>query len=59
MRNIDKTTIRIDTSLKTKIKLLAIDNHMSFNKFINYLICLGFTKYMDMYSDGVITNVKI
>ena len=45
MRCTEKTTLRIDDNLKTRIKLLAIKNNFSMNKMIFYLLELGYRSY--------------
>lgn len=47
-RNI-RTTLRIDNNLKTRIKLLAIKNNLSFNKMITYIIEIGYETYLEKF----------
>ena len=48
MRCMEKTTIRIDDNLKTRIRLLAINNNFM-NKMIIYLLELGYNFYVESY----------
>lgn len=49
MRCIERTTLRIDDNLKTRIQLLAIKNNFSMNKMFIYLLELGYRSYVDRY----------
>ena len=49
MRCMEKTTIRIDDNLKTRIRLLAIKNNCSMNEMIIYLLELGYNFYVESY----------
>ena len=49
MRCTEKTTIRIDENLKTRIRLLSIKNNFSMNKMIIYLLELGYNFYEESY----------
>ena len=49
MRCTERTTLRIDTNLKTRIQLLAIKNNFSMNKIFIYLLELGYRFYVERY----------
>ena len=49
MRCIERTTIRIDNNLKTRIQLLAIKNNFSINKMMIYLLELGYRSYVEIF----------
>ena len=49
MRCTERTTLRIDTNLKTRIQLLAIKNTFSMNKMFIYLLELGYRFYVERY----------
>ena len=46
-----RTTLRIDNNIKTRIELLAVKNNMSFNKMLNYIIYLGYEKYIEKFDE--------
>ena len=50
MRCIERTTLRIDNNLKTRIQLLAIKNNFSMNKMFIYLLELGYRSYVERYA---------
>lgn len=41
MRCTERTTLRIDNNLKKRIQLLAIENNVSMNKMLIYILELG------------------
>lgn len=47
MKCTERTTLRIDNNLKTRIRLLAIKNNFSMNKMFIYLLELGYKSYME------------
>ena len=49
MRCTERTTLRIDNNLKTRIQLLAIKNNFSMNKMFIYLLKLGYRSYVDRF----------
>ena len=49
MRCTERTTLRIDNNLKTRIQLLAIKNNFSMNKMFIYLLELGYRSYVERY----------
>lgn len=49
MRCTERTTLRIDNNLKTRIQLLAIKNNFSMNKMFTYLLELGYRSYVDRF----------
>ena len=49
MKCTERTTLRIDNNLKTRIQLLAIKNNFSMNKMFIYLLELGYKSYMERY----------
>lgn len=49
IKSLERTTLRIDNNLKTRIKLLAIKNNLSFNNMINYLISIGYNSYIEKF----------
>ena len=49
MRCTERTTLRIDYNLKTRIRLLAIKNNFSMNKMFIYLLELGYRFYVERY----------
>ena len=49
MRCTERTTLRIDDNLKTRIRLLAIKNNFSMNKMFIYLLELGYRFYAERY----------
>ena len=49
MRCTERTTLRIDNNLKTRIRLLAIKNNFSMNKMFIYLLELGYRSYVERY----------
>lgn len=49
MRCTERTTLRLDDNLKTRIKLLAIKNNFSMNKMFIYLLELGYRSYVERY----------
>ncbi len=49
IKSLERTTLRIDNNLKTRVKLLAIKNNLSFNNMINYLIELGYNSYITKF----------
>ena len=51
MRCTERTTLRIDTNLKTRIQLLAIKNTFSMNKIFIYLLELGYRFYVEIYEN--------
>lgn len=46
-----RTTLRIDSNLKTRIELLAVKNNLSFNKMLIYIIELGYGTYMKKFDN--------
>lgn len=52
-RYVNRTTLRIDNNLKARIKLLAIENNLSFNKMITYIIELGYLSYIKKFENNV------
>ena len=46
-----RTTLRIDNNIKTRIELLAVKNNMSFNKMLNYIIHLGYERYIEKFDE--------
>ncbi len=49
IKELIRTTIRIDNSLKTRIELLAIKNNVSFNKMLTYILNIGYNTYMENF----------
>ena len=49
MRCTERTTLRLDDNLKTRIRLLAIKNNFSMNKMFIYLLELGYRFYVERY----------
>ncbi len=49
IRGLVRTTIRIDNNLKARIELLSVKNNLSFNKMLNYIIELGYERYMEKF----------
>ena len=49
MRCTERTTLRIDDNLKTRIQLLAIKNNFSMNKMFIYLLELGYRSYIERF----------
>lgn len=49
IKGLVRTTLRIDNNLKTRIKLLAIKNNLSFNKMLVYIIELGYNEYIKKF----------
>ena len=49
MRCTERTTLRIDNNLKTRIRLLAVKNNFSMNKMFIYLLELGYRSYVERY----------
>ena len=49
MRCTERTTLRIDDNLKTRIRLLAIKNNFSMNKMFIYLLELGYRSYIERF----------
>lgn len=45
MRCTERTTLRLDDNLKTRIRLLSIKNNFSMNKMFIYLLELGYRSY--------------
>ncbi len=45
----ERTTLRLDDNLKTRIRLLAIKNNFSMNKMFIYLLELGYRFYVERY----------
>jgi len=45
----ERTTIRIDDNLKTRIQLLSIKNNISFNKMIIYILEIGYQEYIKRF----------
>lgn len=57
---IERTTLRINRILKNKIKLLAVENELSFNKMINQIIEIGYLNYKkNFYEEDDNKNKKI
>ena len=57
----DRTTIRLDDNLKTRIMLLSIKNNISFNKMATYILEIGYQEYMkrfDSYYEQENENLK-
>lgn len=57
MRCTERTTLRIDNNLKTRIQLLAIKNNFSMNKMFIYLLELGYRSYLEKYEKKIM-NLK-
>lgn len=49
MRCTERTTLRIDNNLKTRIRLLAIKNNFIMTKMFIYLLELGYRSYVDRF----------
>ena len=49
MRCTERTTLRLDDNLKTRIRLLSIKNNFSMNKMFIYLLELGYRSYVERY----------
>ena len=49
MRCTERTTLRLDDNLKTRIRLLSIKNNFSMNKMFIYLLELGYRSYIERY----------
>ena len=49
MKCTERTTLRIDDNLKTRIQLLAIKNNFSMNKMFIHLLELGYRSYVERY----------
>lgn len=49
IKGLVRTTLRIDSNLKTRIELLAIKNNLSFNKMLIYLIEIGYNSYIENF----------
>lgn len=45
----EKTTVRLDKNLKTRLQLLAVKNNISFNKMVIYILELGYQQYIDRF----------
>jgi len=45
----ERTTIRIDDNLKTRVQLLAIKNNISFNKMVIYILEIGYQEYIKRF----------
>ena len=45
----DRTMIKLDDNLKTRLILLSIKNNISFNKIANYILEIGYQKYMKRF----------
>ena len=48
----NRTTIRIDNNLKTRIQLLALKNNTSFNSMIIYILELGYQQYIKRFENN-------
>ena len=51
MRCTERTTLRLDDNLKTRIQHLAIKNNFSMNKMFIYLLELGYRSYIERYEN--------
>ena len=49
MRCTERTTLRLDDNLKTRIRLLSIKNNFSMTKMFIYLLELGYRSYVDRF----------
>lgn len=49
MRCTERTTLRMDDNLKTRIQLLAIKNNFSMNKMFIYLLKLEYRSYVERF----------
>ena len=47
----ERTTIRIDDNLKTRIQLLSIKNKISFNKMVIYILEIGYQEYIKRFDE--------
>lgn len=45
----ERTTIRLDDNLKTRLQLLAIKNKISFNKMSIYILEIGYQEYIKRF----------
>ena len=45
----EKTTVRLDKNLKTRLQLLAVKNNISFNKMVIYILELGYQQSIDRF----------
>ena len=45
----ERTTVRLDNNLKTRLQLLAVKNNISFNKMVIYILELGYQQYIDRF----------
>ena len=45
----ERTTIRIDDNLKTRLQLLSIKNNISFNKMVIYILEIGYQEYIKRF----------
>lgn len=56
IRCTERTTLRIDDNLKTRIQLLAIKNNFSMNKMFIYLLELGYRSYIERFEKNYDDN---
>lgn len=45
----ERTTIRLDDNLKTRLNLLAIKNNISFNQMVIYILEIGYQEYIKRF----------
>lgn len=45
----DRTTLRIDNNLKTRLQLLSVKNNLSFNEMTTYILELGYQSYIKKF----------
>lgn len=44
-----KLSVRMSENLKTRVKLLAVKNDVTFTKMLNYLLELGYESYIERF----------
>lgn len=44
-----KLSVRMSENLKTRVKLLAVKNDVTFTKMLNYLLELGYESYVERF----------
>lgn len=49
MKCSERTTLRIDNNLKTRIQLLAVKNNFGMNKMYIYILELGYKFYVERF----------
>lgn len=47
----ERITLRINDNLKARIMILSVENRISINKMITYLLELGYSEYMNKFNN--------